>query len=263
MRPSASRRPASRWNDAGAAAISRTSPQMVLGVLARGNWHQGGACRLPEWPAGSKLDLHGLWLDLAQLDESACFDLFLLAEVDGLRGSEAGLSALSRDPARCVSQFEPMKLPAALTLTTRHIDQAGTTSTTYDDPDNVVRMFASIDHLRGMRIAWNILTFTVQATAANFEEDMHLPHRHFGRDGAVVPRGRRRRFQYHGQRIFVRLYRLCQSGNDRNAAPQRGTQLVSRPDLAREHGPAPARASGAHVFRRREYEANKPRISVA
>lgn len=263
MRPSASRRPASRWNDAGAAAISRTSPQMVLGVLARGNWHQGGACRLPEWPAGSKLDLHGLWLDLAQLDESACFDLFLLAEVDGLRGSEAGLSALSRDPARCVSQFEPMKLPAALTLITRHIDQAGTTSTTYDDPDNVVRMFASIDHLRGMWIAWNILTFIVQATAASFEEDMHLPHRYFGRDGAVVPRGRRRRFQYHGQRIFVRLYRLCQSGNARNAAPQRGTQLVSRPDLAREHGPAPARASGAHVFRRREYEANKPRISVA
>ena len=34
-------------------------------------------------------------------------------------------------------------------------------------------------------------------------------------------------------------------------------RLVSRPDLAREHGPAPARASGAHVFRRREYEVNQ------
>ena len=100
--------------------MSRTSPQMVFGVLARGNWHQGCACRLPEWPAGPELDLHGLCLDLAQLDESACFDLFLLAEADGLRGSEAGLSALSRDPARYISQFEPMKLPAALTLTNRH-----------------------------------------------------------------------------------------------------------------------------------------------
>lgn len=150
--------------------------KMALGVFARANGHHEGAWRLPESPTGPELDFHGSWLGLAQLAESACFDLFFLADVDGLRGSEADLAALSHDPARYVSQFEPMTLLAALAVTTRHIGLAGTASTTYTEAYHVARKFASIDHLSGGRAAWNIVTSSVQATAANFGKGQHLAH---------------------------------------------------------------------------------------
>lgn len=150
--------------------------KMALGVFARANGHHEGAWRMPESPSGPELDFHGFWLGLARLAESACFDLFFLADVDGLRGSEADLAALSHDPARYVSQFEPMTLLAALAVTTQHIGLAGTASTTYNEPYHVARKFASIDHLSGGRAAWNIVTSSVQATAANFGKDKHLAH---------------------------------------------------------------------------------------
>lgn len=153
-----------------------TDKKMALGVFARANGHHEGAWRLPSSPTGPELDFHGFWLGLAQLAESACFDLFFLADVDGLRGSEADLAALSHDPARYISQFEPMTLLSALAVTTKHIGLAGTASTTYNEPYHVARKFASIDHLSGGRAAWNIVTSSVQATAANFGKDKHLAH---------------------------------------------------------------------------------------
>lgn len=150
--------------------------KMALGVFARANGHHEGAWRLPGSPTGPELDFHGFWLGLAQLAESACFDLFFLADVDGLRGSEADLAALSHDPARYVSQFEPITLLSALAVSTKYIGLAGTASTTYNEPYHVARKFASIDHLSCGRAAWNIVTSSVQATAANFGRDKHLAH---------------------------------------------------------------------------------------
>lgn len=150
--------------------------KMVLGVFARANGHHEGAWRLPDAPTAPELDFNGFWLPLAQLAERAKFDLFFLADVDGLRGSEADLQALSHDPARYVSQLEPMTLLSALAVTTRHIGLAGTASTTYNEPYHVARKFASIDQLSGGRAAWNVVTSSVQATAANFGKDKHMAH---------------------------------------------------------------------------------------
>ena len=150
--------------------------KMALGVFARANGHHEGAWRLPEALTGPELDFHGFWLKLAKMAEDAVFDLFFLADVDGLRGSEADIRALSHDPARYISQFEPMTLLSALAVTTKHIGLAGTASTTYNEPYHVARKFASIDHLSQGRAAWNIVTSSVQATAANFGKDKHLAH---------------------------------------------------------------------------------------
>ncbi len=149
---------------------------MALGVFARANGHHEGAWRLPQAPVGPELDFHGFWLKLAQLAEEAVFDLFFLADVDGLRGSEYDLAALSHDPARYISQFEPITLLSALAVSTRRIGLAGTASTTFNDPYHIARKYASIDHLSGGRAAWNIVTSSVSATAANFGLDKHIEH---------------------------------------------------------------------------------------
>ena len=148
---------------------------MNLGVFARANGHHEGSWRLPEAPIGSELDF-AFWRDLAQTAERAKFDMFFLADVDGLRGSEKDLPALTHDPARYVAQFEPITLLSALAVTTKSIGLVATASTSFNEPYHIARKFASLDYLSGGRAGWNVVTSSVEATAANFSKDKHLAH---------------------------------------------------------------------------------------
>jgi len=57
---------------------------------------------------------------------------------------------------------------AALATSTSHIGLGATMSTTYSDPFSVARVFASLDHISQGRAAWNAVTTSNPATAANF-----------------------------------------------------------------------------------------------
>ncbi len=65
-------------------------------------------------------------------------------------------------------RLEPLTMLAALSTSTRHIGLGATVSTTYSDPFSVARMFASLDHISGGRAAWNAVTTSNPAVAANF-----------------------------------------------------------------------------------------------
>ena len=54
---------------------------------------------------------------------------------------------------------------------TSHIGLIATASTTYNDPFNLARRFASLDHISGGRAGWNIVTTATQAAAQNFGLD--------------------------------------------------------------------------------------------
>lgn len=59
----------------------------------------------------------------------------------------------------------------ALTLIagqTKHVGLVATASTTYNEPFNLARRIASLDHLSGGRAGWNVVTTFVPAVAANF-----------------------------------------------------------------------------------------------
>lgn len=47
--------------------------------------------------------------------------------------------------------FEPFTLLSAISAVTKHIGIVGTVSTTFNEPFNVTRRFASLDHLSGGR----------------------------------------------------------------------------------------------------------------
>ncbi|WP_425572867.1 LLM class flavin-dependent oxidoreductase [Paraburkholderia caribensis] len=155
--------------------MRKPNEQMKLGVFVRANGHHEGAWRLPEVPLGAELDF-SFWRDIARTAEGAKFDLFFLADVDGIRGYERDLPALSHDPSRSVSQFEPLTLLSALATATEHIGLAATASTTFNEPYHIARKFASLDYLSNGRAAWNVVTSAVEATAANFNRDKHVPH---------------------------------------------------------------------------------------
>jgi len=75
-----------------------------------------------------------------------------------------------------VVRFEPLTLLGALAVTTDRIGLVATVSTTYSEPYNVARAFASLDHLSEGRIGWNVVTGSSPDAAANFSKDKHPPH---------------------------------------------------------------------------------------
>ncbi|WP_332696841.1 LLM class flavin-dependent oxidoreductase [Bosea sp. (in: a-proteobacteria)] len=68
-------------------------------------------------------------------------------------------------------ELEPLTLLGALSGLTEHIGLIATASTTYSEPYNLARQFASLDHLSGGRIGWNIVTSWAPSAAANFGQE--------------------------------------------------------------------------------------------
>lgn len=68
-------------------------------------------------------------------------------------------------------ELEPLTLLGALAALTQRIGLIATASTTYSEPYNLARQFASLDHLSGGRIGWNIVTSWAPTAAANFGQE--------------------------------------------------------------------------------------------
>ncbi len=72
--------------------------------------------------------------------------------------------------------FEPLTLLSAIAAATKHIGLVATASTSYSEPYNIARSFASLDHISGGRAGWNVVTSAGPASAANFGRDSHYGH---------------------------------------------------------------------------------------
>lgn len=96
---------------------------------------------------------------LAQLAEAGRFDSLFLADAIGVIGP---VERFSR------SFLEPVTLLSAIAAVTRHIGLISTASTTYTEPFNLARAFASLDHISHGRAGWNIVTSGEYEEAANF-----------------------------------------------------------------------------------------------
>jgi FMN-dependent oxidoreductase (nitrilotriacetate monooxygenase family) len=59
---------------------------------------------------------------------------------------------------------------------TTHIGLGGTVSTSFSEPYNVARQFASLDHISGGRAAWNVVTSANDYAARNFGHSTLPPH---------------------------------------------------------------------------------------
>jgi FMN-dependent oxidoreductase (nitrilotriacetate monooxygenase family) len=69
-----------------------------------------------------------------------------------------------------------LTLLSALSVVTSHIGLVATVSTTFNEPYNVARKFASLDHLSGGRSGWNLVTSSTESEALNFSFERHPEH---------------------------------------------------------------------------------------
>ena len=73
-------------------------------------------------------------------------------------------------------RLEPLTLLAALAAVTTHLGLVSTATTTYNDPFNIARKFATIDHISKGRAGWNLVTSQNEDEAQNFGHDAHMDH---------------------------------------------------------------------------------------
>lgn len=67
-----------------------------------------------------------------------------------------------------LGSMDPAVLLACMAAVTERIGLIGTASTTFNQPFDLARRFATLDHLSGGRAAWNAVTTFVPAVAENF-----------------------------------------------------------------------------------------------
>jgi alkanesulfonate monooxygenase len=104
--------------------------------------------------------------------ERGKFDAFFMA--DHLAVLNMPVQALKRSGT--VTSFDPLVLLPALAAVTERIGLIATGSTTFNQPYDLARKFASLDALSNGRAGWNVVTTSNPDSALNFSMDEHMQH---------------------------------------------------------------------------------------
>jgi FMN-dependent oxidoreductase (nitrilotriacetate monooxygenase family) len=113
------------------------------------------------------------YVELAQTAERAKFDLIFIA--DTMAAREGNLDALKRWP-QYMAFFDPTMLMAGFAAVTHQIGLVATASTSFNEPYNIARRFASLDLMSCGRAGWNVVTSSNPAEAYNFGQSDLPPH---------------------------------------------------------------------------------------
>ncbi len=145
--------------------MARPKRQMHFGVF----W-VGTGNHLAGWRREGAATSNSHWPDVvesAQIAERGKLDMFFIADSVGMDFTF---------PPSFLSRHEPTTLLAALATVTSRIGLGGTVSTSFSEPYNVARAFASIDNISGGRAAWNVVTSSRDTAAQNFSQDKIKDH---------------------------------------------------------------------------------------
>lgn len=140
--------------------------QLKLGYMIEGAGRTWTDWRHPDAnPAGSTDFAH--YRRNAQIAERGKFDFLFIAD---------SLSINEKSSPHYLNRFEPITILSALAAVTERIGVVGTVSSTYSEPFNVARQFASLDHISGGRAGWNVVTSWLEGSADNFGKEELLAH---------------------------------------------------------------------------------------
>ena len=154
---------------------SSTRPMALIAFLQAqncsnyvGSWRHPGS--IPDFLSPRYFQRIARTLEDGRFDMAFFDDRLAMPEIYGRNADLAvqhGIRAVKLDPTVAL-----MAMAAAST----HLGLGATYSTTYHEPFHVARLFATLDHLTGGRVAWNIVTSLNDAEAANFGRSIHLDH---------------------------------------------------------------------------------------
>jgi FMN-dependent oxidoreductase (nitrilotriacetate monooxygenase family) len=105
------------------------------------------------------------WIELARIAERGTLDALFLADSPSL--FQKPDEPLTAPPLA----LDPLVLLSTLASATTHLGLIGTVSTSFEEPYNLARRFASLDHLSRGRVAWNVVTSSDPYAWNNFGHD--------------------------------------------------------------------------------------------
>jgi len=140
--------------------------QIHLNLFIQSRGHHEASWRHPRASPRALTDI-GYYQDLAQRAEKAQLDSIFLADQ---------LNLPDDTPQAGRTWLEPVTALGALAVSTRRIGLVATASTTYTEPFNLARQFASLDHMSRGRVAWNIVTSWAVGAARNYGSAPQLSH---------------------------------------------------------------------------------------
>ena len=132
--------------------------QLHLNLFVQSRGHHEASWRHPDASPYALSDI-AYYRDVAQRAEAGLFDSIFLADT---------LALMDTVEHAASNWLEPITALAALAMTTERIGLIATASTTYTEPFNLARQFASLDHITGGRVGWNIVTSWLAPAARNF-----------------------------------------------------------------------------------------------
>jgi FMN-dependent oxidoreductase (nitrilotriacetate monooxygenase family) len=120
--------------------------------------------------SGSQIDFAS-FEHFARNAERGLFDYIFLAE--GLRLREHRGQIHDQD---VLGRPNTLAILTALAAVTEHVGLVGTLSTTFNEPYELARQLATLDHLSGGRAGWNAVTSSDAFHGANFRRGGYLDH---------------------------------------------------------------------------------------
>ncbi|UUZ93651.1 NtaA/DmoA family FMN-dependent monooxygenase [Paenibacillus sp. P25] len=142
--------------------------RLHLNLFLTAAGHHEGAWRHPDTDVTQLLEFDH-FVRLARKAEEAKFDSLFMADRYSASKQAVAYGAMFG--------LEPLTLLTALAVATKRIGLIATLSTSFNEPFNVARRFASIDHLSKGRAGWNIITSGTDAEAQNFSYDQIPEHK--------------------------------------------------------------------------------------
>ena len=148
--------------------------KMAIGMSIRGLGYHPAAWRHPDVPADGTLRFDHYARSAIAAERGKC-DLLFFADGIGVRERDIPEGSLNRMGYEIV-EMEPMTLLPALAVVTKNIGLVTTASTTYNEPYNIARKFATLDLISSGRAGWNVVTSWSDAEAKNFGREEQLDY---------------------------------------------------------------------------------------
>jgi len=129
-------------------------------------------------PAARQADFEdvSLWIETAKILERGLFDSIFFADVVGLYGPLHGDYEVNVREGLQIPSNDPSVLISALAVNTEHLGLAFTSSILQAHPYEFARRISTLDHISKGRVAWNIVTSTMENAARNFGFDRLTEH---------------------------------------------------------------------------------------
>jgi FMN-dependent oxidoreductase (nitrilotriacetate monooxygenase family) len=140
--------------------------KLRLGAILNGVGITQNGWRHPDLPADASIDIDW-YRETARKAEAAKFDFVFMVDSPYITPDSA---------PHFLNRLEPLTALSAVAGATSHIGLIATLTTSYTEPFNVARQFASLDLISRGRAGWNVVTTGLEGAARNYGREEHIDH---------------------------------------------------------------------------------------